>query len=161
MGSLIGVIRNGVGAALAAGRVSVVPETDGVMESYELRIGALELTLDANGNFYVPDLPDGEYRLHVRFWNPPSQGMADLVSASFTVSGPTDLSEAIALGMLTGPHVTVIALDTDGQPYYVPGGTGTHSVFIDSDGQPYYDTGPGGEDVYQDIDGAPVILTLP
>lgn len=160
MGSLSGTILDRIGGTLTAARVVLVPADDAIAYGGEVRIGAYQIELAADGSFTIPDLPDGTYRLRLRFYNPPSRAIVELTTADFPITGDTGLATTLGMALLTGPELLVIALDTDGQPYYVPAGTGTHSVHIDTDGQPYYDDPPGGEDVYSDVDGVPVILTL-
>lgn len=159
MGSLSGTILNAVGAELSHSRVSLVPADEAVSSGGVVLVGGTPITLAADGTFTVSDVPDGDYQVAIRYHDP-VQGRITLRTPTFTIDGVTVLADALGLLLLTGPLVQVIGLDTDGRPYYEDTGGQTNSVFIDTDGVPYYATGAGGEDVYRDTDGAPVVLTL-
>jgi hypothetical protein len=161
MGSLAGKILNLVSDPMSRVRATLVPLTEAVTSGGEVRIGSVRLDLGADdGAFLVTDVPDGVYVVHLRVYDPPSGQMRTVVTAAFPIEGETFLDVALGLALLTGPQTLVVKLDTDGQPYFVTDGSGDYAIFIDDDGQPYFDDPPGGEDVYFDVDGAPVILTL-
>lgn len=163
MASLTGNIRNLVGGQLANPMTPIVILA-GLSEAGnvagEVRLGGHAVELASDGTFIVTGIPDGDYRLVIRFYDPPTRSIVTIATVFFPIAGETDLAEALGLALLTGPQTLVIKLDTDGQPYFVADGTGDYSIFIDDDGQPFFDDPPGGEDVYFDVDGAPVILTL-
>jgi hypothetical protein len=160
MGSLSGTILNTVGGLLSHGRVTLVPIDDAVSSGGAVRVGGTTLTLGTDGSFTASDVPDGDYQVAVRFYDPAKGEKVTVHTPTFTIDGVTVLADALGLLLLSGPLVNVIGLDTDGRPYYEDAGGQTYSVFKDTDGVPYYATGAGGENVYSDTDGAPVVLTL-
>lgn len=159
MGSLTGTVVDVLGNVMPTARVTL--DGTAATSSGEVRLGPIRITPNVTtGAFTLASLPDGSYRISVRYYDPAIRKRITWTSALFAVSGATDLGTALGAALLTGPAVTVIELDTDSEPYFDPDGGSSRSVFIDVDDQPYYDTGVGGENVYSDVDGAPVVLTL-
>jgi hypothetical protein len=158
-GSVHGLSGSVMSSAQGATRLVLIPGTSAVLVGTAVRVGGVEVTLDATGAFTV-NIPNGTYMAEFTFTDPARRARLSLITPSFTVGDSTDFATVLGPALLTGPQTWVIILDTDTYPYYVTDGTGGYGVFKDSDGRPYYSSSAGGESVYFDVDGTPVILTL-
>ncbi len=159
MGTLNGTITNLVGGPLPSyASVTLMPTIETAQVGGDIRVGGAQVTLAADGSFSI-NAKNGEYHLSIRIYNPPARQMVTITTPPFAILDTTDLAEVLGLALLTGPQTLVVKLDTDGQPYFVTDGSGDYGVHVDTDGQPYYASG-AGEDVWFDVDGAPVVLTL-
>lgn len=120
--SLTGDLGNLVGADLTNGKTApkavLIPYTGAISEAGEVRIGAVELTLESDGTFSQADIPEGGYRVECRYYDPAARQMATWSTHWFPLEDDVDLADAVSdeiyLPSVPGLGIGTVTFDDDG-----------------------------------------------
>lgn len=152
-----------------APRAYLIPYAEAVAEGSEVLVGPVELTLDADGVFSQADIPEGGYRVEVRYFSPSERAIRYWSTLFFNLDADLDLSEVVeneefipaipglSIGTVTSGSPAEVTLVGGELNFVIPNGPGdypgtfvtkTSAYTANVDEYVLADTTSGGFNVY-------------